>query len=224
MLSRHYCFIFMLPPLGAECIRFSVCPSSVRSPKYHLSTWTWVRWCIPSTVIMFCSPSYLLLKTPAGKPWNVFSITQTCTCTIEWGNSGCWRLTLHSCYCIKKKRKQHVRLQLMTSFCVFEIWYYIIQWRSISQITRRGKKKKYHIIKIIYTVEIKIYLPKWTTQYEEDRNQERKGKYAMQLAALQLRTNTLKTPVCRETFPGISRKTQERMACILACLTTVRTG
>ena len=43
----------MPPPLGAGGIMFSGCPSvrpSVRSPKYPLSTCTWVRWSVRPTV------------------------------------------------------------------------------------------------------------------------------------------------------------------------------
>ena len=48
-----HCGIFMLPPLGAGGIMFSGCPSvrpSVQSPKYLLSTCTWVRWSVRPTV------------------------------------------------------------------------------------------------------------------------------------------------------------------------------
>ena len=49
---------------------------------------------------------------------------------------------------------------------------------------------------IYYGDDMKAYLRTCTTQYEEDRKQDRRSKYAVQLASSQLRGNSLKTSVC----------------------------
>ena len=59
---------------------------------------------------------------------------------------------------------------------------------------------------------MKNYLWTQITLYEEDKNypiwrrQERRSKYAVQLASWQLRSNSPKTSVCRQGFRNFSRK------------------
>ena len=59
---------------------------------------------------------------------------------------------------------------------------------------------------------MKNYLRTQITLYEEDKNypiwrrQERRSKYAVQLASWQLRSNSPKTSVCRQGFRNFSRK------------------
>ena len=61
-------------------------------------------------------------------------------------------------------------------------------------------------------MDMKNYLRTQITLYEEDKNypiwrrQERRSKYAVQLASWQLRSNSPKTSVRPERFPGICRR------------------
>ena len=61
-------------------------------------------------------------------------------------------------------------------------------------------------------MDMKNYLRTQITLYEEDkyypiwRRQERRSKYAVQLASWQLRSNSPKTSVRPERFPGICRR------------------
>ena len=65
-------------------------------------------------------------------------------------------------------------------------------------------------IYIYYGGDMQPYLQIWTTQYVEDSVQKRRSKYAVQLAPLQRRTNSLKTSVwdSLHRYLGISRNSK----------------
>ena len=73
-----------------------------------------------------------------------------------------------------------------------------------------------------YTMDMKNHLRTQITLYEEDKNypiwrrQERRSKYAVQLASWQLRSNSPKTSVCRQGFRNFLKKVLAQFISYLA--------